>query len=396
MSKRTGLAGPRLEAKEPRRPQPMMVGLLILFFYLPNQARSRDSGSLFSKARAYQEREEWNLAEECYRQFLRQVPGSAAAHSNLGIVYVHEHKFEDAVHEYQAALKIDPTLSGVYLNLGIAYFQEGSYAGAAPVLEKFLASNPQNRQAQELLGLCDLELDKYEAAVRMLTPLRADGNLDVLVALSAAYVRLRRMAEAQAILREFLDSPQSNSAQVHFLMGQTYAGLNQFPQALQEFRAVSAANGDWPQIHLLLGATEATVGRYQEAEADLRVQLQTTPDNFKTLFTLGALMNKEERFHEAIPLLVKAHGLSSQNGQALVQLAEAYWKTGSRDEAWSAIRRAVELDPENGQAHYLYGQIARQRQDAATARHEFAIAASLSAKASQEDILRLSEESQRP
>ena len=360
----------------------------------PKLSRSQDSEGLFVKARAYQDKGEWSLADASYRQFLQQVPGSAAAHSNLGVVCAHERKFDEAIREYQAALKIDPSLSGVYLNLGILYFRESKYVAAAPVLREFLSRNPQNRQAQELLGLCDLQLDKYEDAVGMLAPLRADGSLDVLVALSASYIRLRRMSEAEAIVRELLTS-QSNSAQVHFLMGQTYAGLNNFPQALQEFTAVAAFDRDWPDIELLIGATEARVGRYPAAEADLRAQLQVTPDSFEALYTLGALLNKEKRFEEAKALLLKAQGLNSKSGAAALQLAEACWKTGSRDAAWSAIRRAVQLDAENGQAHYLYAQIARERQDEPTARREFAIAQSLSARSAEEDILRLSEQSQR-
>jgi tetratricopeptide (TPR) repeat protein len=371
---------------------PAVVALALWGLLTP--ARAQDSESLFSEARAYQEKEEWSLAEDAYRQFLRQVPASAAGHSNLGIVYVHEDKFEEAIREYQTALRINPSLSGVYLNLGIAYFQEGKYSAATPALEKFLSADPQNHQAEELLGLCDLELDKYQDAIRMLSPLRAEGKLDILMALSAAYVRLRRMPDAQGILRQVLDSPQSNSAQVHFLMGQTYAGLSQFPQALQEFKAVLAADRDWPQIHLLLGATEAKVGQYQDAEADLHKQLQSNANDTETLFTLGALLNKRERFQEALPFLMKVRDLDPKSADVEYELALARWKTGSQEDAWAAVVRAVRLDPQNRQAHYLYAQIARQRSDNATAQREFAIAESLSTGKADQDILRLSEESQ--
>jgi tetratricopeptide (TPR) repeat protein len=356
-------------------------------------AQSPDAENLFSQAKAYQEKGQWALAEKSYRLFLRQFPASATGHSNLGIVYAHEQKFEDAAREYAEALKIDPSLSGVHLNLGIAYFQEGKYAASAAALERFLSGDPKNRQGQELLGLCDLELDKYEDAIKMLAPLQAEGRLDVLLALSAAYVRLRRMHDAEVILGDLLSSPQANSAQVHFLMGQTYAGLNNFPQALEEFKAVAALDRDWPNINLLLGATESRLGDFQEAEAALREQLEATPRSFETLFTLGALLNKERRFQEAVPVLLRAHELNSRSGDGEYQLAEAYWKTDSREAAWSAVREAVRRDPKNGQAHYLYAQIARERGDQAAAQQEFAVAESLSASKSEQDILRLSEES---
>lgn len=376
------------------------VLLVLILLHWPllhsRAAQSQDSEHLFSKAKGYQDRGQWDLAEESYRQFLQRMPSSAVGHSNLGVVYARQRKLEDAAREYRVALRIDPSLTGVYLNLGIAYFQEDKYAEAAPALKRFLSSAHGNRQAQELLGLCDLEMDQYEDAVKMLAPLQAEGSPDILLALSASYIRLRRMHEAEVILGGLLSSPQSNTAQVHFLMGQTYAGLNNFPQALEEFKAVAALDPGWTNIKLLLGATEARLGHFQEAEADLRDQLQATPGSAKTLLTLGALLNKERRFQDAIPLLLRSHDLNSGNGDAEYQLAEAYWKTGSKEAAWGAVRSAVRLDPQNGPAHYLYAQIARQRGDQVAAHKEFALAESLSASKSEQDILRLSEESRKP
>jgi tetratricopeptide (TPR) repeat protein len=376
-------------------PQTFLLVLLFLpgSLFSSQPVRSLVAESLFDKAKTLQDSGKWELAAESYRQFLSQAPDSAPGHANLGIVYAHQRKFEDAAREYGTALKIDPSLTGVYLNLGIARFEEEKYAAAASAFQRFLSHDPQNRQAQELLGLCDLELDKYEDAVKMLRPLQDEGSPDVLLALSAAYVRLNRMHEAEIILGGVLNSQQSNTAQVHFLLGQIYAGSNNFPHALEEFKAVAALDANWPNIKLLLGATEARVGHFQEAEADLREQLQATPTNFETLFTLGALLNKQRRSQEAIPLLLRAQHLNPRSGDADYQLAEAYSKTDSKDKAWAAVRAALQLDPKDGQAHYLYAQMARERGDQATAKHEFALAESLSVNKSEQDLLRLSEES---
>jgi len=357
-------------------------------------ARPQGRDRLFQEARQYQEKGDWRQAEACYLRFLREVPDSAAGHSNLGIVYVHEGEFKDAMREYRDALKLDSSLSGVYLNLGILYYHERDYRAAAPVLEKFLSANPGNRQAEELLGLCDLELDNYEDAVTMLKPLRDGAGADLLIALSAAYVRLRRMPEAEALLRQLLGSANADSAQVHFLMGQTYAGLHNFPQALEEFDTVEDLDGTWPNIRLLVGATEARLGHYSAAEGNLRAQLQKTPGNHETLFTLGALLNKEGRYKEAKPLLTRARAIGAQNAAVTFEWAKACWKTGSLDDAWNAIQKAIRMDPKNGPAHYLYAEMARQRGDGTTAQQEFAAAESLSTKMSEDDILRLSEASQ--
>lgn len=57
-------------------------------------------------------------AESIYRQILAQAPGSTEAHVYLGIALFDQHRFEESVASYRAALKIQPQFPIGWNNLG--------------------------------------------------------------------------------------------------------------------------------------------------------------------------------------------------------------------------------------------------------------------------------------
>lgn len=357
-----------------------------------NQA---DPRALFARARASEDKGDFKQAERLYARFLQVRPNSAEGHANLGVVYEHLGDTEQAIREYDAALTLDPSLSGVYLNLGIAHFRKGDYERAIPPLLHLISLQPANRQCRKLLGLSYVETNHFSDGVQVLGPLRSTNDPAVVLALSASYVQLGQMTRAQNAIKTLL-TIQPNLPRVHFLLGQTYAGLHDFPRALSEFEAVYSLDPQWPRIELLLGAVEANLGDFRQAENNLRSQLKSSPGNFETNYTLGALLNKERRFRDAIPYLTCAIRKNPPSGEALFELARAYWEAGYSAKAWTTVHSALKADARNSEAHYLYAEMARTRGDRETARREFAKAESLSKVRAEEDILRLSEQSEAP
>ena len=378
----------------------LLIALLFLLWPLleaseasPAQTRQEASG-VFQEARKYEQQGDLRKAEEFYLEFLRLAPGSAVGHTNLGVVYAHEQKVDKAIAEYKQALLIDPSLQPVYTNLGIACFKSGRFAEAVKPLEKALSFDPHNAQVRQLLGITYSQVDRYDAAIGMLTPLASGGDPSVLFALGACYEKLGKLDQAQEAFKTLLTS-EPNSPRAHFVLGEVYFGLNQFPQGAAEFERVYALDPNWPQIHLLLGAANAKLGHFEEAEKDLRFELHEHPESFAANFTLGALLSKQGKYDEAIQLLERAKKARGGSADTLSELARAYWKKGLMDEAAKNARAAVAANPKDRTAHFLLAQIAQKNGDKVTARQEFAIAASLSEEESGHDVLRFAEESQK-
>lgn len=69
---------------------------------------------------------------------------------DLGIRYLSEGNYEEAIIAFTTAIEIDPKMSETYLALGNLYIELGDYEAAAKILEQGV-SNTNDTSLQELL-----------------------------------------------------------------------------------------------------------------------------------------------------------------------------------------------------------------------------------------------------
>ena len=72
-------------------------------------------------------------------------------HNYLGIAYGNNGMVDDAVHEFEIALKINPYYSKARLNLALLYYENSRYEEAQVQLDEVLAVQPDNKLANNLL-----------------------------------------------------------------------------------------------------------------------------------------------------------------------------------------------------------------------------------------------------
>jgi tetratricopeptide (TPR) repeat protein len=76
-------------------------------------------------------------------EFIRSGPGSSpATHRERAQFYEGLGKIDDAIHEYQAALRLSPEDPALYTALALLYEKEGRFAEAADTYERSLARQP--------------------------------------------------------------------------------------------------------------------------------------------------------------------------------------------------------------------------------------------------------------
>jgi tetratricopeptide (TPR) repeat protein len=72
---------------------------------------------------------EMHRLERCQRQ-VKENPGSAFAHYNLGLAYTHRGSMNNAEEAYRKALELDPDLVEAWVNLGGALMLKWDFHGA--------------------------------------------------------------------------------------------------------------------------------------------------------------------------------------------------------------------------------------------------------------------------
>jgi Tfp pilus assembly protein PilF/predicted Ser/Thr protein kinase len=92
------------------------------------------------------------------------APEDPAAHVYLARRYVQQGNVEQAIAEYEAAIRLDPEFVEAYVDLGGVLLRQNDLEGALERLEKALAIDPEHVKAHLGMGDVYLQMREYDAA----------------------------------------------------------------------------------------------------------------------------------------------------------------------------------------------------------------------------------------
>lgn len=85
--------------------------------------------------------ERWDRAERVLLKILKYDHKNTSAYNQLGMIYVRNKRFEDAIACFDIASSLAPSVASLY-NLGLVHFQTGNFEEAALALEKVVDLEP--------------------------------------------------------------------------------------------------------------------------------------------------------------------------------------------------------------------------------------------------------------
>ena len=189
-------------------------------------------------------------AETLYRDTLAKNPDSWMAHNQLGNVLVRTGRAQEAIPEYEAALRLRPDIAEPHLSHGVALIQSdrSRIYEAITEFETALRINPKWAEAHVDLG-----------NALMYVPGRAPDAI----------------AEFKAALRL-----EPDLASAHNGMGNALAQMpGRTEEAIVQYEDALRINPDYLEAHINLGNTLVRVpGRAQDAIAHYQAALRIRPD----------------------------------------------------------------------------------------------------------------------
>lgn len=125
-----------------------------------------------------------------------ELPRSAAAHAQIGRLFLQTGDQERALQEFQQALRLDPHEPSATLGAGQAAFELSQYRSAERYLDRALRLSPRSPQVQQLLTTTRLilSLDPYQRGLNSRQRARRIAQ-----SFNYAQQRLRQCAAAQGI-----------------------------------------------------------------------------------------------------------------------------------------------------------------------------------------------------
>ena len=203
-----------------------LAGALFMVAAGSAQQPPPDPKTIFEAAQQALAAHDYPKAEQGFREVLKIDPQSAAAYSNLGVVYIREGKYDAAIGAFTHAKKLPPQMPGLDLNLGLAYYYKHDFASAIGAFERVLRFDPEHAQARYLLGLSYFMRDDFERTVRTLSPLMTSekNNLDYLFVMGIAYGKSQQEEESPQAFAQLVEAG-GETAHMRLLLGQAYLDL---------------------------------------------------------------------------------------------------------------------------------------------------------------------------
>lgn len=261
----------------------------------------------------------FELAEQRFREAVRDNPRSAAAKRSLASVLERIGRRAEAAMWYQEALDLSPEDAALLFHTGRLYNEEGRFQAAAERLGRAV----------------EIEPSFGPAWVELARSLGETGD---------------HLEAAEALTRALELAPGDRNLRFHRANNYRHGGRREL--ALREFESLLSDFGMKREIVMRLGRIEQELGRPASAARRFEQVIRAGGEPAllsQAHFELGNIRTEQERYEEAIPHYQRAIVANPTLKAGYVNMSTALGRLGRFREAALASRRALELDPADSQ-----------------------------------------------
>jgi tetratricopeptide (TPR) repeat protein len=177
-------------------------------------------------------------------------------------------KLNQAIEVYKQAIEVNPDDAAVYVALGQTQVFAGDYKGAQASAENALLLNPNNSMAHAVRAWAlDFQGNPLEAEASVKRALELDPNNAVA---HAYYAEILVDQGPGTVLKGADESRVAQSLApdtliTHRARGYVLEATQNYEEAVREYQAAIAINGNIPDLHLQLGINYSALGIYDQA-----------------------------------------------------------------------------------------------------------------------------------
>ena len=263
-------------------------------------------------------------AETLWADTLSKNPTCWMAHNNLGTVLLQRGKIEEAIGQYEEALRIRPDLAVAQNSLANALLEAGHVQEA---------------------------IEHYEQAVRI-APDYAEAHYSLGVALA-------KTGKIQGAIWHYKDAlrVKPDYAEAHNNLGSALIEIGQVSEGIKHFQQALRIKPDYASAHSNLGTALFLIGKIEDSIEHFEQALRIKPDDADAHGNLGNALLQAGRTDEAIAHLTQAVRLDPEFVEAHCNLGKALERKGKLDEAIAEYRRALQIKPGSIEARKRLAQL---------------------------------------
>lgn len=329
--------------------------------------KDTDSG-YFEIARHYSESMDTEKAIEYLKKGLERQPDSLNSLSFLGKVYSDLGRTREAIPIYRKLVHLTEDNQSLKQYLASLLFEEGEYEEAGELLDNVLEKNPNNGEAAILLGRIYIEKKEFTEAVQILESIDdKDPNVRKKAQFhkGIAYKDNDKFPEAieifSSLLKETPDDTEENRNnrilfQYHLVSIYLKEGRNQ--QAISIAKENYERNPENLRQGIFYAQTLADAGETDISLLILSDLLESNPSEADLYIHMSQIYVKAKRFREAEKLLLQAEEEvapdEATEERLKIQRISVYESHKEYERAESLLKEMLEKNPNHaGALNYL-------------------------------------------
>lgn len=271
--------------------------------------------------------------EEAQSYLLKSIainPNQADAYYLLGVVCEKKEDIQQAINNYQIALKLNKTLEMPHHHLYELYINNNALVVAKNVLMSSAAINP------------DLAVAQYYA-----------GNIHL--AENASSLAMECFQKALLI--------EPDNELIYFQIGITYHQQNNVLLAEESYRKAIALNGDYINAYNNLAYVLQEQDKIEDAISLCKQVLINHPDSELINFQLGNFYQKQKKLDMAVDAYQKTISINENFVEAYNNLGCVLQEQNRLKEAIVAYKKGININPNNAQLHNNIGAVMQKSKD---------------------------------
>ena len=281
-------------------------------------------------------------------QALALGPTVAQTHAIRGLVYQTSGENEQAIREFQTALRIDPGVAGARRGLAEIYEGEGDLRAAEDVHRRELAAYPNYFAPHVNYGSFLIRHGRYrEAETSLVNGLRyAPDNGSAIGNLAGLYILTERLAAAETELRRgFSLKPDvvvcNNLAWIQIYQEKFPEAVQLMEQAVQLPRADSFHWGNLARMYRWAGRRMPSLTTYDKAIGMAREEISHNPRDARIRANFAQMLVETGRSNEALVEIATTLERAPKDVSVLFRSAVVKEFAGDRAGALQALEAAL-------------------------------------------------------
>ena len=292
--------------------------------FVPTATPTRDPESYAVEADALFADGKLLQAIDTYTEAIRLRPDDPTLFISLARVQIYAAQYVDAQTSAEDALLLNPNNSMAHVMRAWALDFQGDYLAAESAIKRALELDPNNAMAHAVY--VEILIDSYlsgsgtfegldQAAEQSRVAL--DLAPDSLESHRARGYILEATGNYEDAIREYQAAIaiNGNIADLHMALGRNYRVLGIYDKAVEEFTRANALNPGDPTPDLYISRTYATVGEYAKATQYAETAVNDNPVDANLHGNLGVMYYRNFQWPEAVEQLkiVVAGGATEDN-----------------------------------------------------------------------------------